>query len=82
MRMCEEILLQGKVLVRRPDAEELLAIRRGAWKYDDLLQWATDQDQRLSAAMDQSPLPNEPDRRRVNEVLIQLVRDFHEATEQ
>lgn len=47
MRMCREILAEGVVRVKRPDAEELLAIRGGAWTYDQLMEWATRQDQEL-----------------------------------
>lgn len=44
MRMAEEILSTGEVLVKRPDAKELLDIRGGAWKLDDLLAWADEKD--------------------------------------
>jgi len=38
LRMCHEILTMGKVIVRRPDAEELLAIRDGVYTYDQLME--------------------------------------------
>ncbi|UDW09903.1 DNA polymerase beta superfamily protein [Escherichia coli] len=44
MRMAEEILAEGKVLVKRPDAQELLAIRNGAWSLEKLLAWAEEKD--------------------------------------
>src|SRR3990167_7128590 len=44
MRMCREILTAGEVIVKRPDREELLEIRRGAWEYDRLIEWAGRQD--------------------------------------
>lgn len=44
MRMAEEILSEGKVLVKRPDAQELLAIRNGAWSLESLLAWAEEKD--------------------------------------
>lgn len=37
LRMAGEILASGDVRVRRPDAEELLAVRRGALSFDVLL---------------------------------------------
>ena len=37
LRMGKEILTQGKLHVRRPDAAELLAIRAGEWGYDKLV---------------------------------------------
>lgn len=45
MRMAEEILTTGEVLVKRPDAKELLDIRGGAWKLDELLKWAEEKDE-------------------------------------
>lgn len=38
LRMGHEILTTGKVIVRRPDAEELLAIRNGCYTYDELME--------------------------------------------
>mgnify|MGYP001607055563 CR=1 FL=1 len=37
MRMCKEILITCEVVVKRPDREELLAIRNGAWSYYKLI---------------------------------------------
>ena len=62
MRMCREILLEGKVIVKRPDREELLAIRNGAWSYDQLIEWAEKQDIELNETVIQSQLPKSPDR--------------------
>lgn len=44
MRMAEEILTDGKVIVKRPDAQELLDIRAGKWTLDELLVWADEKD--------------------------------------
>ena len=62
MRMCREILTTGKVLVKRPDREELLRIRNGAWEYDQLIEWAESQDSELEAIAQSSALPHAPDR--------------------
>lgn len=37
LRMGKEILTTGDLTVRRPDANELLDIRRGKWSYDELM---------------------------------------------
>lgn len=47
LRMGEEILSEGIVRVKRPDAEELLAIRNGAWTYEELLEYAEHMDHRI-----------------------------------
>lgn len=62
LRMCREILETGKVIVKRPDAEELLAIRNGAWEYEKLLEWAQRQDKELDEVKSKSPLPNSCDK--------------------
>jgi predicted nucleotidyltransferase len=73
MRMCREILIEGKVYVRRPDAEELLAVRAGRWTYEELLIWAKRQDELLTEAMKVSILPKEPNRASLDAICIQLV---------
>lgn len=40
LRMGTEILTQGKLIVYRPDREELIQIRNGSWPYDELVEWA------------------------------------------
>jgi len=62
MRMGKEILTTGKVYVRRPDAEELLEIRAGAWPYEKMVEYAEAMDKEMDALYDSSPLPRAPDR--------------------
>lgn len=40
LRMGVEALRDGEIVVRRPDATELLSIRNGAWKYETLIEYA------------------------------------------
>lgn len=77
MRMCKEILTEGKVLVKRPDKEELLAIRNGSWKYDDLIVWAENMDKEMSILYDQSTLPKAPDITKINNLTIELLEEFY-----
>lgn len=74
LRMAEEILARGEVLVKRPDAAELLAIRGGAWGFERILAFAEAQDVMLAKAYETSPLPREPDRVFLDELLVELVR--------
>lgn len=76
MRMCEEILSTGKVIVKRPDREELLAIRNGAWTYDYLLDWAKKQDEKMNELYKTTLLPNEPDRVFLNNLCMEIIEDF------
>lgn len=62
MRACREILTTGEVVVKRPDREEILAIRNGAWTYDQLIEWAERQDADMDELLKTSTLPHAPDR--------------------
>jgi len=75
LRMAGEILETGRVLVRRPDAEELKAIRQGAWPYDVLLERAETLAEQLPALTRRSPLPVRPDLSRLNTFCAELVAD-------
>lgn len=71
LRMCREILSGQGVQVRRPDAQELLDIRRGAWSYDRLISWAEKEDQEMQGLYDASPLPTTVDIERLNKLCVQ-----------
>jgi uncharacterized protein len=74
MRMCREILTTGQVIVkRRLDRAELLAIKQGAWKYEDLIAWAEQQDNELATLEKSSPLPHGPDRDRLDQLCMEIV---------
>jgi hypothetical protein len=75
LKMCREILTTGKVLVRRPDAEELLAIRRGAWTIEQLIEWSDRENAELDAIAKASKLPDAPDRAKLDELCVDLVED-------
>lgn len=77
LRMGREILVDGAVHVWRGDRdrEELLALRRGAWSYDELVEWAEQQDAELEAIYraNTSPLPKRPDRKALDALCVELV---------
>lgn len=74
LRMCREILTTGEVIVRRPDAAELLEIRAGAWSFERLVEWAEREDAELEAlARESKALPKSPDRHALDRLCIELV---------
>ena len=79
LRMCREILATGEVIVKRPDREELLAIRNGAWTYEKLVEWAEEEDRALEGLYRTSKLPNSPDREALDRLCVELVRDSFAA---
>lgn len=76
MRMAREILETGKVHVKRPDAQELLAIRNGAWTYEQVIEWAETEDKALNDVMEKSKLPKSPNRKKINRVLTEVTDDY------
>lgn len=74
IRMCREILMTGKVLVKRPDREELLTIRNGAWTYDQLIEFADREDKALNELYNTTNvLPKVPDKEKLDRLCIKLV---------
>jgi uncharacterized protein len=72
-KMCREIITLGKVIVKRPDADELLAVRNGAWPFDKLVEWSDQQDAELHKLVETSPLPWGPDQPRLEALCMEIV---------
>jgi len=79
-RMAEEIIRDQKVLVRRPDAEELRGILRGEWKYEDIEAIADGLDARLDALCKDSTLRNSPDRKQIAALYKQICESRYGIT--
>lgn len=73
LRMGKEILLEGKVIVKRPDKDELLAIRNGLYTYPELLEMAKDLKSEVDKAKAVSTIPVEPNREKMEQKLISLI---------
>lgn len=73
MRMCREILETGEVRVRRPDRDELMAIRNGERSLEELVAWAQAEDKALDAVKRASALPRAPDRKALDALCQELV---------
>lgn len=62
LRMGVEALRDGEIIVRRPDAKELLSIRNGAWKYEELVQYAEHMNHEVTEVWyKKTALPKKPD---------------------
>ncbi len=75
LRVCRELLVEGVLRVRRPDRDELLAIRGGAWPFEKLQAWAREEEQGLDALAKASPLPRAPDRNALDALCVSLVEE-------
>jgi len=76
MRMGKEILSTGKVIVFRPDREELKDIRNGAWTYDQIEEYANTTEQEILDLAETSSLPNKPDRNFLDQLCITTIEEF------
>jgi predicted nucleotidyltransferase len=76
LRMCREILVDHRVIVKRPDREELLFVRNGGWSYDQLIEWAEKQEKELSEIYEASTLRKEPDREYLDRLCVEIVETF------
>lgn len=70
--MATEILDTGHVIVRRPNRDELLKIRAGAFEYDDLIIKAEQKVAQVDVAAANSLLPAHPDLVRINQLLVEM----------
>lgn len=73
LRMGKEILSEGKVLVKRPDAQELLAIRNGLYTYKELLQLAEELKSEVDKSLSSSLLPKEPNRKAIERSMMDII---------
>lgn len=77
IRMAKEILTTGEVFVHRPDADELLAIRNGAWSYDKILAFAENVDSELNVLYQTSPLQKEPNRKKISSLYNEICEEVY-----
>lgn len=73
LRQAEEILSGEGVIVKRPDAKELLDIRKGLWDYEDLIKWAEEKDDYVRGELyHNSLLPQKPYIKLASKLLIDI----------
>jgi uncharacterized protein len=73
LRMAIEILRDGRVIVRRPDRDELLAVRDGAWSYDELEERCDALRGQLADVATTSTLRAEPDTDALDSLCAEIV---------
>ena len=76
MRMGQEILDGKGVQVFRPDREELLAIRKGAWKFDELIEWTLKSQEKLDSSYKTSKIPHSVDMQELDKLCVSCVESF------
>ncbi len=74
LRQGLEIMETGRLTVLRPDAQELLAIRNGAWSYEKVIDYVQKMETKLDGIEERSPLPANSDKVAINHL-------YHETME-
>lgn len=77
MRMGLEILTEHKVIVKRPDREEILAVKNGAWSYEQVMEFAKSMQAKLDKAYKSTTLPKSVNYAKVNELYHKLYEGYH-----
>lgn len=75
-RTCLEILEGKGIVVKRPDAEELKAIRNGAYTYDQFCQMVKDLDDKCNKAMENTNLPRQGNRILADKICQEIVESM------
>ena len=75
MRTGYELMTTGELKVLRPDAEELLAIRNGAWSYEKIVGYAEEMDAKIGEVYDtdKCSLPMKPPEAKINDLLQEMI---------
>ena len=80
LSMAIEIAKERQIYVERPDREFLLAIKKGNYAYETLLELANEKQAEMEAAFDQSDLPELPNIAKIREVAASLRAQFYNET--
>lgn len=76
LRMGYEILTTGDLLVRRPDAAELLDIRAGKWTYEEVTKYADEMVEKIDKLGPSGcKVPATPDFSEVNRLVIRITQE-------
>jgi uncharacterized protein len=78
LKMAEEMLETGKVIVKRPDRDLLLHIRNGGWTFDQIEEFALEKEKKLDELYKTSTiLPYKPDIKFIDNLCVSIVEEFH-----
>ena len=74
--MALDIARERMVRVRRPNASRLLEVREGKFTYDEIITLTEEKLLEIREAFEASPLPEEPDREEIAELLREVQVEF------
>ena len=75
--MAVEILRDERLVVRRPNREELLLIRSGHFTYEELIEKANAKLAQVNYWYEKSNLQEEPDREKIDSLLVEMREEWY-----
>jgi uncharacterized protein len=77
LNMAEEIALGKGIITRRPDREALLEVRKGTFSYDELMERAEIQLERIEMLYETAALPEAPNADALEALLVKMRHAFY-----
>jgi hypothetical protein len=77
LQMAKEIADTGRPQIRRPDRDELLAIKAGRFAYEDLMAKASVELEKIDESFAASQLQDEPDVGRIEDWSIEIRKAWY-----
>ncbi len=75
-------IAEGKgCVVRRPNRDELLAIRNGERNLDEIIAWSAEEEKVIAELYEKSDLPETTDRNMIKSLLMRMRTDFYGMSE-
>lgn len=74
----KELLLTGNITFPLPNADWLLSIKEGFYSYEQIMEMARTMEQEFELWYEQSSLPMKPNRNKIKELYLSIVKDFAE----
>ena len=78
IQMAREIATEHKIIVERPNRQELLDIRHGKYDLNSLLSKAKDEIKEIEELFKNSDLPDKPDFDKINEISINIRKEYEQ----
>lgn len=75
VRTGKEILEGKEVIVKRPDAKELLEIKNGAWTYEQIEKYMNEMDIIMDDLYQKSTLRHSPDRNKLDGLCMEIIQE-------
>jgi hypothetical protein len=72
----KEFVERGEITLPRPNAADLIQIRTGRYKLNEVIEWAKELQREAGEAKAKSPLPEKIDRSAVSRLIAAVYQDF------